>query len=156
MLPARDAVTLLESISADALDPAYTAAAAGHRSARKSLRRPALLRTAEIMIPIMVLGLLLTTALAQTRRRVPDLAREREALAMRIEEKTARTDALLKEVELLRSQVATAQSSGLNISGAGRAKARELSRLELAAGAVPVTGPGPRVVVDDGTTSVGD
>lgn len=154
-LPARDAVTLLESISADAFDPAYTEAA-GHRSAGPPPRRPAALRTAEIMIPIMVLGLLLATALAQTRRSVPDLAKERRALALRIEERTARTDALLKEVELLRSQVAAAQSSGLNISDAGREKARELSRLELAAGAVPVTGPGLRVVVDDGTTSAGD
>jgi uncharacterized protein YlxW (UPF0749 family) len=57
---------------------------------------------------------------------------------------------------LLRSQVAAAQTSGLSISDAGREKARELSRLELAAGAVPVTGPGLRVVVDDGTTSAGD
>jgi uncharacterized protein YlxW (UPF0749 family) len=155
VLPARDAVTLLESISADALDPAYTEAA-GHRSKRPSQRRPAALRTAEIMLPIIVLGLLLATALAQTRRSVPDLAKERRALALRIEERTTRTDALLKEVELLRSQVAAAQSSGLNISDAGREKARELSRLELAAGAVPVTGPGLRVVVDDGTTSAGD
>jgi uncharacterized protein YlxW (UPF0749 family) len=155
VLPARDAVTLLESISADALDPAYTEAA-GHRSERASQRRPVALRTAEIMLPIIVLGLLLATALAQTRRSVPDLAKERRALALRIEERTTRTDALLKEVELLRSQVATAQSSGLSISDAGREKARELSRLELAAGAVPVTGPGLRVVVDDGTTSAGD
>ena len=155
VLPARDAVTLLESISADALDPAYTEAA-GHRSERPSQRRPAALRTAEIMLPIIVLGLLLATALAQTRRSVPDLAKERRALALRIEERTTRTDALLKEVELLRSQVAAAQSSGLSISDAGREKARELSRLELAAGAVPVTGPGLRVVVDDGTTSAGD
>jgi uncharacterized protein YlxW (UPF0749 family) len=154
-LPARDAVTLLESISADAFDPAYTEAA-GHRSAGPSPRRPAALRTAEIMIPIMVLGLLLATALAQTRRNVPDLAKERRALALRIEERTARTDALLKEVELLRSQVAAAQTSGLSISDAGREKARELSRLELTAGAVPVTGAGLRVVVDDGTTSAGD
>lgn len=155
VLPARDAVTLLESISADAFDPAYTEAA-GHRSAGPPPRRPTALRTAEIMIPIMVLGLLLATALAQTRRSVPDLAKERRALALRIEERTARTDALLKEVELLRSQVAAAQTSGLSISDAGREKARELSRLELAAGAVPVTGPGLRVVVDDGTTSAGD
>jgi uncharacterized protein YlxW (UPF0749 family) len=155
VLPARDAVTLLESISADAFDPAYTEAA-GHRSAGPPPRRPTALRTAEIMIPIMVLGLLLATALAQTRRSVPDLAKERRALALRIEERTARTDALLKEVELLRSQVAAAQTSGLSISDAGREKARELSRLELAAGAVPVTGPGLRVVVDDGTTSPGD
>lgn len=155
VLPARDAVTLLESISADAFDPAYTEAA-GHRSAGPPPRRPTVLRTAEIMIPIMVLGLLLATALAQTRRSVPDLAKERRALALRIEERTARTDALLKEVELLRSQVAAAQTSGLSISDAGREKARELSRLELAAGAVPVTGPGLRVVVDDGTTSAGD
>lgn len=154
-MPARDAVTLLESISADAFDPAYTEAA-GHRSAGPPPRRPTALRTAEIMIPIMVLGLLLATALAQTRRSVPDLAKERRALALRIEERTARTDALLKEVELLRSQVAAAQTSGLSISDAGREKARELSRLELAAGAVPVTGPGLRVVVDDGTTSAGD
>lgn len=155
VLPSRDAVTLLESISADALDPAYTEAA-GHRSADTSRPRPALVRTGEIVIPIMVLGLLLATALAQTRRSVPDLAKERRALATRIEERTARTDALLKEVELLRSEVAAAQSSGLNISDAGRAKARELSQLELATGAVPVTGPGLRVVVDDGMTSVGD
>jgi uncharacterized protein YlxW (UPF0749 family) len=155
VLPARDAITLLESISADALDPAYTEAA-GRRSAGPAPRRPAVLRTAQIMIPIIVLGLLLATALAQTRRSVPDLAKERRALALRIEERTAQTDALLKEVELLRSQVASAQNSGLSISDAGREKARELSRLELAAGAVPVTGSGLRVVVDDGPPSTGD
>jgi uncharacterized protein YlxW (UPF0749 family) len=86
---------------------------------------------------------------------VPDLAKERKALAQRIEERTAQSDALLKEVQLLRSQVSAAQSSGLNISDAGRERARELSRLELAAGAVPVTGPGLRVVVDDGPASAG-
>jgi uncharacterized protein YlxW (UPF0749 family) len=155
VLPARDAITLLESISADAFDPAYTEAA-GHRSAGPAPRRPAVLRTAEIMIPIIVLGLLLATALAQTRRSVPDLAKERRALALRIGERTAQTDALLKNVERLRSQVAAAQSSGLNISATGRETARELSRLELASGAVPVTGPGLRVVVDDGPTSAGD
>jgi uncharacterized protein YlxW (UPF0749 family) len=155
VLPARDAITLLESISADAFDPAYTEAA-GHRSAGPVSRRPAVLRTAKIMIPITVLGLLLATVLAQTRRIVPDLANERRALALRIEERTAQTDALLKEVERLRSQVAAAQNSGLSISAAGRERARELSRLELAAGAVPVTGPGLRVVVDDGAESAGD
>jgi uncharacterized protein YlxW (UPF0749 family) len=155
VLPARDAVTLLESISADAFDPAYTEAA-GHRSAGPAPRRPAVLRTAEIVIPIMVLGLLLATVLAQTRRTVPDLANERRALALRIEERAAQTDALLKEVERLRSQVAAAQNSGLSISAAGRERARELSRLELAAGAVPVTGPGLRVVVDDGAAPTGD
>ena len=150
MLPARDAVTLLESISADAFDPTYTEAAR-QQSAGPRPRRPAVLRTAEIVIPIVILGLLLATALAQTRRSIPDLAKERRALAQRIDETTARTDALQREVERLRSEVAAAQSSGLNISDAGRGKARELSRLELAAGATPVTGPGLRVVVDDGT-----
>ena len=46
--------------------------------------------------------------LAQTRRSVPDLAKGEGPALDR--ERTTRTDALLKEVELLRSQVAAAQA----------------------------------------------
>jgi uncharacterized protein YlxW (UPF0749 family) len=152
---ARDAVTLLESISSDALDPAYSEAAR-RRSIDSRPDRGLTLRAAEIALPVVLVGLLLVTALGQTRRSVPDLAEERAALAARVEDKTLDADALQYEVERLSNEVAAERSAGLNVSNAGRRTARDLARLELAAGGVPVTGPGLRIVVDDGQVQEGE
>lgn len=142
----RDVSSLLDRIRTEALDPGYTRAHE-RRTERPPGAGPG--RVIKIVIPLVVLGLLVATATAQARRTAPDRANERAALAERIDRVSAEVEALHEQVEQLRAEVAAARDARLQITDEGRQLSAQLEELERAAGAVPVTGPGLRIVVDD-------
>lgn len=155
--PVRDATSLLEIIRREALEPAYAQArdSRGARTdpetARAHHRRPKTVYVVTVALPLILLGVLIATAATQARRSAPDQAKERAALVERIETESATVDAVHAEVEQLRAQVSAARDTQLRITADGRTAAEELAELELASGAVPVTGPGLKIIVDDAT-----
>ena len=69
----------------------------------------------------------------------------------RIEARRAHADAQTRLIDTLRNQINTAQAAALS-QQSQTGLAAELSKLELAAGTVPVTGPGLVLTVDDAPT----
>lgn len=131
---------LLREVRESALDPSYTAA-----TAEQSGRR----RRRSVLVPaLLVLGLLLGLAVANTWRQAPAAAQERRDLIARIAEAEASIDASRTQVielnRLLRDERASA----------GALTSAEQGRLDLLGSLVgtdAVVGPGVRVRLDDGS-----
>jgi uncharacterized protein YlxW (UPF0749 family) len=171
-------MSLLVDLMAEVPDPAYAAAAARRRAAdsangsaadsangsaadsangsaadsangsaagavASNTRRPAVL-----VVLLLVLGLLVGVAIGQTRRRAP-AAEVRRALAADVRGRTASNDALERRVAELRAALARTRNDSLTATSAGAALRERLAVLEQRTGAVAVTGPGVRVVLDD-------
>lgn len=145
----RDAsMTLLTEVMQRPLDPGYAAAAAeraasGNEDAgRRRDRRRAPLTVAVAV----VVGVVLTAAIAELR--LPGATTDARALLLEeIGTRTATADALAAQVEGLRSEVQDLQAQAL--SEEGDTVLDVAQRLSLHAGAVPVTGPGVVVTLDD-------
>ena len=143
-------MSLLVDMMDDTLDSSYREAAtraAGERSASSPGTPPRVRRS---VLPVLVLlGLLTGTAAAQVRSRGDELDADRGALAQEVTRRTRQSDALAAQLEAARSALAREQAQALGASGAGRREVDRLVRLELAAAAVPVRGPGLVVRLDD-------
>jgi len=139
---------LLGEIWHGALDPGYTAAAAtaGRPATR---RRPVRLLTG---VGLVLIGVLLAVALAQTRASAPAVARQREALDARIRQQTVAYDAMTSQVTALQGEVSRLKDEELSATGQGNALAGRLATLELQSAQVAVTGPGLRITLDDAAT----
>ncbi|MDP9434806.1 MAG: DUF881 domain-containing protein [Actinomycetota bacterium] len=151
--PARrdGSMSLLVDVMTHTLDESY-AEAAERRSRTTAAPGPTLLqglrRTAVVLL-LVVLGLLSGTAAAQVRARSAELDDVRSSLAAEVQRRTRESDALVGELERLRAQVQQLQAEALGSDGDGRDAAAGLEALALAAGTVPVTGPGLVVELDD-------
>ncbi|NLU69962.1 DUF881 domain-containing protein [Streptomyces sp. HNM0574] len=93
---------------------------------------------------LLLAGLVVTVGAAQARSAAPELAKEREELVERIDQGSDRADALQKSVDGLRSDVETKQRRALEKHGGDTSY-----EAALLSGAVPVKGPGVKLVVDD-------
>ncbi|MGH3326883.1 MAG: DUF881 domain-containing protein [Streptomycetales bacterium] len=151
-------MSLLNKIVEGALDEGYAQATArradrqaGEQQGGEQGPRAATTYGVRVFVVILV-GAMLATAWIEVRRDAPTNAREREALIARINETTADADHLQRRLDTLRTQVSRAQGGALAATSEGQGVARRLDRLELATGAVPVTGPGVEVTVDDADT----
>ena len=144
-------MSLLVDMMADTLDSSYREAAeraAGERPAAGGGMTPRRVRRG--VLPVLVLlGLLTGTAAAQVRGRGQELDADRAALAQEVIERTRQSDALAAQLEAARAALAQEQEQALGASGAGQREVDRLARLELAAAAVPVRGPGLVVRLDD-------
>jgi uncharacterized protein YlxW (UPF0749 family) len=144
-----DSMTLITEMMERPLDPGYTAAAERRRSsglpASTSTRSPTL-----VIVAILIGALLAASALAL---RVPATAtgKIKRDLVARIEDRRAHADAQTRLIDTLRNQINTAQAAALTAQSQ-TGLATELSKLELEAGTVPVTGPGVVLTVDDAPT----
>ena len=138
-------VQLLGEIWDSALDPGYAAAAARPTSRR----RPA--RTATVL-GLVLIGVLLAVALAQTRASAPAVARQRTELEARIATQTSTYDRTTQQVASLQQQVDALKSRQLADTGQGAAVADQVAALELQSGQVAVSGPAVRVTLDDAAT----
>lgn len=129
---------LLNNLRRDALDPSYAAAASGHGGRRRG----------RVLFPaLLVVGLLFGLAVATTWRTAPAAAQERRALIERITAGEARIDDLRGQAAGLTQQVRDLRRS------AGALNASEQASVDLlgpATGADAVSGPGVRLVLDDG------
>jgi uncharacterized protein YlxW (UPF0749 family) len=136
---------LLRNLVEDSLDEGYARAAARRASGEPASRSAVLVLT----IGLLLVGLLLATAFAQTRQRASSAAEARDALVAEVEQRSAANDEAQARLDRQRAAVQRAQREVLALSGAGTELADRLSRLEASTGAAPVTGPGMVVRLDD-------
>jgi uncharacterized protein YlxW (UPF0749 family) len=141
---------LADLLSGSGLDPDYEAAAA--RRAVSGDRRSRSGRVSRLLAATVLLGLLGAIAVVQVRRGAPVAERQRNALIAQIHQRTQETDALQRQADGLRGQTEALRRSALARSDAGQEARQELDRAADAAGAVPVSGAGTVITVDDSRT----
>ena len=149
--PRHASMTLLTEVMERPLDPGYAAAATERESlADPDSRRRQERRRAPVTVAVaVVLGLLV--AAATLHLRVPGAGADAHTVLLEeIETRTATADALAERVETLRGE--TEQLRAQALSEDGEPLLDVVQRLSLHAGAVPVTGPGVVVTMDDAST----
>jgi uncharacterized protein YlxW (UPF0749 family) len=140
-------VSLLTSIVDTALDPGYARAAAVRRAAGSPGSEVRAARSSAgplALIALVVIGLVVGVAVADVRSSVVPQARlAQDALAERVRERVALTDAAAAEVAELTTQI-----EGLTENSAeGEPDTR--AGLERAAASAPLEGAGVRVILED-------
>jgi len=99
-------------------------------------------------------GLLVTTAAVQTARNSDNASTGHESLVTQVRARSAQVDARRGRSAELRQEVQALQNIYLETTGQGRGLSARLDRLGVATGALPVRGPGVKVVVDDAPGAV--
>jgi uncharacterized protein YlxW (UPF0749 family) len=143
---------LLERISATSLDEDYGRAAA-RRGGRGSgsRRRPQVLGA----VALVGLGLLITVTALQTRSASPVDAQERSTLVRQIHDREADISRIADRSDRLEAEVGRVQVDAEQIGSRGDELIDALNVARLVTGAVPVTGPGVRIVADNGSDGAG-
>lgn len=139
-------MSLLNDLLSHTVDEDYATAAARRRTDTRHQGRGAL---AGLVAVLVVFGLLVVTMVLQTNRSAPAVEEERAQLVARIDDESAEVEALRDEVSALESDVARLENSVLSRSQAGQGLQARRQRLRVVSGAVPVTGPGLMITVDD-------
>lgn len=127
---------LLTGILRESVEPGYRQAA-GHGSGARS--------PVAVLIVCLLAGVLLASSGISTRHGVPAAQSERAALITRIEQAQATQQEQRRQLDNLRSEVATLQSS-LSVDPAQQS---ELNQLASVSGASAVSGPGVSLTVHD-------
>jgi uncharacterized protein YlxW (UPF0749 family) len=155
-MPPQVHMALLDYITSTSLDADYAQAAerAAESGEKPSARqvRPGV----AALVAMGLFGLLVATAAVQTARNAGDEASGRESLVTQIEARSAQLDARRARIEKLRDENDSLQQLFLETTSQGRAISARLDQLGVAAGAIPVSGPGVKVVVDDAPGAVSD
>jgi uncharacterized protein YlxW (UPF0749 family) len=137
-------MSLLTNAMEHSLDDGYAQAAA-RRGVEGRSGMPRTVRAKLVLASGLVLAaLVVTVGAAQARVTAPELAKERQELISRINEGDQRTDSLQSSVNRLRHDVEARQRKALEKDGGG-----QLEVVGLLSGAIPVHGPGVKLVVDD-------
>ncbi|QGN32781.1 DUF881 domain-containing protein [Microlunatus sp. Gsoil 973] len=139
---------LLKQIAEHPIDPDYAVVAAREADRRK--RHSTSSRVAFAVIAVIV-GTLFTVAALQTTRSRPVVAKERDQLVARIKTAEANRARLRDEENELAAENARLRSTGLGNDAQAERLRTHLSDLESRTGAAAVTGPGLKIIVDDGT-----
>jgi len=137
-------MSLLVDLLTGAVDQAYAEARGRDRPAAYGARRRVLV--AALLVPV---GVCAGTAVAQVRGRSSSTSDARRILVADAQRQTAGSDALSRSATGLRAQVSRAREQALGNDARGRSVAAGLADLEVVSGAVPVSGPGLRVTLDD-------
>jgi len=137
-------MSLLVDLLTGAVDQAYAEARGRNRPAAHGARRRVLV--AALLVPV---GVCAGTAVAQVRGRSSSTSDARRILVADVQRQTAGSDALSRSATGLRAQVSRAREQALGNDTRGRSVAAGLADLEVVSGAVPVSGPGLRVTLDD-------
>ena len=140
-----ESMTLINEVYRRPLDPGYAEAAAGR--AGGTPRRTVLGAVAVLMIAL-ALGLVTTTSTLALRRPAPAVLEARALLEKEIDERTRQADELRRSNAALAGEIARLQSEAASTDDPELFA--QLQRDAVAAGVVPVTGPGVRVVLTDG------
>lgn len=142
---------LLNYITATSLDEDYAHVSRTRtvdgpgRSAEPGSRRAGVAAFAVLA----VFGVLVATAAVQTARNAEESASSRQALVDQVNARRAALDAQRRRLTDLQRSVSSLRSLDLDATVRGRAVRSRLTDLGVAAGTVPVTGEGIKVVVDD-------
>ncbi|TDD55738.1 DUF881 domain-containing protein [Kribbella antibiotica] len=140
-------MSLLNNLMAHPIDEGYAVAA---RSRPQQDGKPARVRHRVLLTAAaLVLGFLLAVAAAQNYQAAPEAEKQRKELITRINQADDRLDGLRTDQAKLANEVRGLQAEGLGSASDGTALQQQLNDLELQTGAVAVTGPGVKVVVDD-------
>ncbi|MFF0268641.1 DUF881 domain-containing protein [Kribbella sp. NPDC004536] len=140
-------MSLLNNLMAHPIDEGYAVAA---RTRSGSGGKPARSRhRTMLVIAAAVLGFLLAVAAAQNYRAAPEAEKQRKELIDRINQADDRLNQLRTHQSQLSDEVRGLQASGLSNDSTGAALQQKLDGLELQAGAIAVTGPGIKAVIDD-------
>lgn len=151
-VPPQVLMPLLDYITSHSMDEDY-AHVAQRADADKPTQqvRPGL----AALIVMGLFGVLVATAAVQTARNAEEESGSRDSLVTQVKARTAQVDARRARVANLRQEIESLQTLYLETTGQGRLLTARLDRLGVASGALPVTGPGVKVVVDDAPGAVG-
>ncbi|GAC1443829.1 MAG: DUF881 domain-containing protein [Mycobacteriales bacterium] len=156
-------MSLLVDMMTNTLDESYAEAArrrAGRRAAQDAGTepepQPAPGRRVVAVLLLVTLGLVTGTAAAQVRKREAAGTTLRAQLVSDVQRRTVGSDALARQAEQLRREVAAEQDAALRSSTTGSAVARQLAALRLAAAVDAVRGPGLVVQLTDAPSSSSD
>jgi uncharacterized protein YlxW (UPF0749 family) len=144
--------SLLDQVLAETLDPAYAQAArarearAAGEEAPPSRRRRAQLAVALVLA---LAGLLAAVTYDQAAAGAQGREEVRSALVSEVEAESETTDRLATDLESLRADVTAARDDALAASAVGQRVLGRVEDAELAAGALPVSGPGLLVTLAD-------
>lgn len=123
----------------------------GYRSAarRGSVDPPR--RGSRLLVSVLLVatGVLLATAAVAARHPAPAAASQRTELVRQVRLRTAATDAMQRDLQGLRADVGRTRRQALDVTKEGAALDTETMALELATGALAVTGPGLQVTLAD-------
>jgi len=142
-------MTLITEMMQRPLDPSYAAAAERRQAA--GLPPSTGHRSPTLVIMAILIGALLGVSALALRAPTTTASKIRLDLVGRIEAKRAHDDAQTRLIAALRNEINTAQAVSLSQQNQTGLTA-ELSRLELSAGTVPVSGPGLVLTIDDAKT----
>ena len=156
-------MSLLLDLMANAVDEGYAQAAARHgtkaapadgASAAAETRTGGRGRAAVgAAVALALAGALFATAAVATHRGNAAANRDRRQLVTQVTLQTAATDALERQVTTLGTQVDDARTTALSLTSRGSSLLSQIKALEPVDGAVPVTGTGVRVILDDAPAS---
>jgi uncharacterized protein YlxW (UPF0749 family) len=144
-----NSMTLITEMMERPLDPGYAAAA--ERRQQSGLPAATGIRSPLLIIVAILIGALLGASALALRTPTTAASKIKADLVNRIDDRRAHADTQTQLIDTLRTQINTAQAAALSAQSQ-TALAAELSKLELAAGTVPVTGPGLVLTVDDAPT----
>ena len=157
--PARS-MSLLVDMMTNTLDSGYAEAAerrlqrTGTAQATPSPARGRPGRRVTAFVLLVALGAVTGTAAAQVRRRAGPLRTARAQLLSDVHRATTASDGLARQAASLRADVQHLRAAGRASGAVDPGVADRLSALEVVTGAVPVTGPGVRVTLDDAPVAV--
>jgi len=146
-------MTLITEMMQRPLDPGYAAAA--DRRERAGLAPATGRRSPTLVIIAVLIGGLLGTSAVTLRAPTTTVSGTKLDLVGRIEARRTHADAQTRLIAALRNEITTEQAALLSRQSQ-TGLAAELSRLELSAGTVPVTGPGLVLTIDDAKTTKAD
>ncbi|WP_410787361.1 DUF881 domain-containing protein [Kribbella sp. C-35] len=138
-------MSLLNNLMAHPLDEGYAVAARTGPAGKQTRSRHRVM----LVVAAAVLGFLLAVAAAQNYRSAPEAEKQRKELITRINQADNRLTELRNNQSRLADEVRRLQASGLSNDSTGAALQQKLDDLELQTGAIAVTGPGLKAVIDD-------
>jgi uncharacterized protein YlxW (UPF0749 family) len=154
--PPDASMSLLNHLLSHTVDEDYAPVAARRRGSTREHTAGGLVG---LMVVLALFGLLIVTMVLETNRAAPALQEEREQLIARIDDESQEVEALRQRAESLEAEVSALQTRVLSRSQAGQGLEARLQRLSVRSGAIPLTGPGLVITVDDaanaGTDSAG-
>ena len=144
--------SLLDQVLAETLDPAYAEAARAREArAAGADAPPSPWRGGQVAVAVVmaVAGVLAVVTYDQAAAGAQGREEVRAALAEDIEEESAVTDRLVVDLAAVRAEVTAARDDALAATAVGQRALDRLADAELAAGLVPVSGPGLLVTLAD-------
>ncbi|GAB3925600.1 DUF881 domain-containing protein [Kribbella albertanoniae] len=140
-------MSLLNNLMAHPIDEGYAVAA---RTRPQQDGKPVRSRHRVMLaVAAVVLGFLIAVAASQNYRSAPEAEKQRKELIARINQADTRLSGLRTDQTRLADEVRRLQAGGLTNADNGVALQQKLDDLELQTGAIAVTGPGLKVVVND-------